>query len=167
MTKAMEKKETGAIAPTPWQSDPFNALRSDMNRLFDRFTGGSFPSLPELFGPAISNDAILMDVDVRESGEEIVIEAELPGVEEKDISVSMSDGILTIKGEKKYEHEEEKEGYQRMERYYGNFRRSMRLPDSIDDEKVEAKLDKGVLTVKLAKRPEAVKEERKIKIKSG
>jgi len=167
MTKAMEKKETGAVAQAPWQSDPFNALRNDMNRLFDRFTGGGFPSLPHLFDPAISEGSILLDVDVRENGEEIVIEAELPGVEEGDLSVSMSDGVLTIKGEKKFEHEEEKEDYQRMERYYGNFRRSMRLPDSIDDEKVEAKLDKGVLTVKLAKRPEAVKEERKIKIKSG
>jgi len=167
MTKAMEKKETGAVAQAPWQSDPFNALRNDMNRLFDRFTGGSFPSLPHLFGSAMSEDAILMDVDVRDNGKEIVIEAELPGVEEEDLSVSMSDGVLTIKGEKKFEHDEEKEDYQRMERYYGNFRRSMRLPDSIDDEKVEAKLNKGVLTVKIAKRPEAVKEERKIKIKSG
>jgi HSP20 family protein len=167
MTKAMEKKETGAVAQAPWQSDPFNALRSDMNRLFDRFTGGSFPSLPHLFGSAMSEDAILMDVDVRDNGKEIVIEAELPGVEEEDLSVSMSDGVLTIKGEKKFEHEEEKEDYQRMDRYYGNFRRSMRLPDSIDDEKIEAKLNKGVLTVKIAKRSEAVKEERKIKIKSG
>ena len=115
----------------------------------------------------MSEDAILMDVDVRDNGKEIVIEAELPGVEEEDLSVSMSDGVLTIKGEKKFEHEEEKGDYQRMERYYGNFRRSMRLPDSIDDEKIEAKLNKGVLTVKIAKRPEAVKEERKIKIKSG
>ena len=167
MTKAMEKKETGEVAQAPWQSDPFNALRNDMNRLFDRFTGGSFPSLPHLFGSAMSEDAILMDVDVRDNGKEIVIEAELPGVEEEDLSVSMSDGVLTIKGEKKFEHDEEKEDYQRMERYYGNFRRSMRLPDSIDYEKVEAKLNKGVLTVKIAKRPEAVKEERKIKIKSG
>ena len=167
MTKAMEKKETGAVAQAPWQSDPFNALRNDMNRLFDRFTGGSFPSLPHLFGSAMSEDAILMDVDVRDNGKEIVIEAELPGVEEEDLSVSMSDGVLTIKGEKKFEHDEEKEDYQRMERYYGNFRRSMRLPDSIDDEKIEAKLNEGVLTVKIAKRPEAVKEERKIKIKSG
>lgn len=167
MTKAMEKKETGAVAQAPWQSDPFNAVRNDMNRLFDRFTGGSFPSLPHLFGSAMSEDAILMDVDVRDNGKEIVIEAELPGVEEEDLSVSMSDGVLTIKGEKKFEHDEEKEDYQRMERYYGNFRRSMRLPDSIDAEKVEAKLNKGVLTVKIAKRPEAVKEEHKIKIKSG
>jgi len=167
MTKAMEKKETGAVAQAPWQSDPFNAVRNDMNRLFDRFMGGSFPSLPHLFGSAMNEDAILMDVDVRVNGKEIVIEAELPGVEEEDLSVSMSDGVLTIKGEKKFEHDEEKEDYQRMERYYGNFRRSMRLPDSIDDEKVEAKLNKGVLTVKIAKRPEAVKEEHKIKIKSG
>lgn len=167
MTKTMEKKEAEARFPTLWQSDPFNALRSDMNRLFDRFAVGSFPSLPYMFGPAVREDAILMDVDVRDNGKEIVIEAELPGVDEKDLSVSMSDGMLTIKGEKKFEHEEEKENYQRMERYFGSFRRSMRLPDSIDEDKVEAKLDKGVLMVKIAKRPEAVKDERKIKIEAG
>ncbi|MHA1165876.1 MAG: Hsp20/alpha crystallin family protein [Alphaproteobacteria bacterium] len=166
MKKEMEKKEAGAVANLFGHTDSFNALRSDMNRLFDRFTGGSFPSLPHLFGSA-TQSAILPDVDVRESGGEIVIEAELPGVEEKDISVSIRNGMLTIKGEKKFEHEEEKDDYQRMERYYGSYHRSMSLPDSIDEEKIEAKLDNGVLTVKLAMRPEAVKQERKIEIKSG
>lgn len=167
MTKEMEKKEYGAVAPATWHSDPVAALRSDMNRLFDRFTSGSFPSLPHLFGPGTSEGAILLDIDVRDSGKEIIIETELPGVEEEDLSVSILNGTLTIKGEKKFEHDEEKENYQRMERYYGSFQRSMSLPDSIDDEKIEAKLDRGVLTVRLAKRPEAVKEERKIKIQSS
>jgi len=166
MTKAMEKREAGAGGPAPWRFDPFIALRSDMNRLLDRFTNGSFPSLPHVLGPAASEGAIFLDVDVLDSEKEIVIEAELPGVEEKDVSVFMQNGMLTIKGEKKLEHEEEKENYQRMERYYGSFQRSMSLPDSIDDEKVEAKLHNGVLTIKLAKRPESVKEERKIKIMS-
>ena len=61
--------------------------------------------------------------------------------------------MATIQGEKKFEHEEEKDDYQRMEHYYGSYQRSMNLPDSIDEEKVVAKLDNGVLTVKLTKRP--------------
>lgn len=167
MTKEMEKQGVEEATPVTWHFDPVNALRSDMNRLFDRFTHGSFPSLPYLFGSATDEGAIMLNVDVRDSGEEIIVETELPGVAEKDLSVSLSNGMLTIKGEKKFEHDEEKENYQRKERYYGSFKRSMSLPDSIDDEKIEAKLDKGVLTVKLAKRPEAVKEERKIKIQTG
>lgn len=166
MNKALEKNEAEAVSHAPGYGDPFHVLRSDMNRLFDRFTGGSFPSLPHLFGSA-AKSAVFPDVDVRESGNEIVIEAELPGVEEKDLSVSIRNGMLTIQGEKKFEHEEEKDNYQRMERYYGSYQRAISLPDSIDEEKIEAKLDNGVLTIKLAKRPEAVKQERKIEIKSG
>ena len=95
------------------------------------------------------------------------IEGELPGVEEKDISVTLANGVLTIKGEKKQENEEKNESYYLTERSYGAFERSLRLPDTVDEAKVEAKFDKGVLKVTAAKKPEAVKAERRIEIKKS
>jgi HSP20 family molecular chaperone IbpA len=92
-------------------------------------------------------------VDVRETDKEIVVEAELPGIDEKDISLALQDGVLTIRGEKKHEHDEEKENYRVMERRYGSFQRSLRLPDTVDQDKVEASFDNGVLKIKVAKRP--------------
>jgi HSP20 family protein len=104
---------------------------------------------------------------VRENTNTITVEAELPGVDEKDVSVTVANGMLTIKGEKKQQKEEKTENYYLAERSYGAFERSLRLPDSIDDTKVEAKFDKGVLKVTAAKKPEAVKAERKIEIKKA
>jgi HSP20 family protein len=96
-----------------------------------------------------------------------VIEAELPGVEEKDVSVTLANGLLTIKGEKKEQHEEKGETHYLSERSFGMFERSLRLPDTIDETKVEAKFDKGVLKITAAKKPEAVKAERKIEVKKS
>ena len=106
-------------------------------------------------------------MDVRETDKEIVVEAELPGIDDKDISLSLQDGILTIRGEKKHERDEENESYRMMERRYGSFQRSLRLPHTVDEDKVEANFDKGVLKVKLLKRPEAIGRQRTIPIKKG
>lgn len=144
--------------------DVFSAMRDDMDRLFERFEHG-WPRWPTLF----SRDERLTvpELDVRESTNAITVEAELPGVDEKDITVTLTNGILTIKGEKKQEKEEKGESYHLTERNFGSFERSIRLPDTIDDAKVEAKFDKGVLKVTAAKKPEAVKAERKIEIKKS
>jgi HSP20 family protein len=107
------------------------------------------------------------ELDVRESADAIVVEAELPGVDEKDVTVTLANGILTIKGEKKHEKEEKAGSYHLTERSFGSFERSIRLPDTVDDAKVEARFDKGVLKVTAAKKPEAVKAERKIEIKKA
>jgi HSP20 family protein len=107
------------------------------------------------------------DLDVREDARSITIEADLPGVDEKDVSVTLANGVLTIKGEKKQEREEKKENYFLAERSFGSFERSLSLPDTIDDSKVEARFEKGVLTVTAAKKPEDVKAERKINIKKA
>jgi HSP20 family protein len=104
---------------------------------------------------------------VREDASSITIEAELPGVEEKDVSVTLANGVLTIKGEKKLEKEEKNDSYHMTERSFGSFQRSLRLPDTVDDAKVEAHFDKGVLKVTAAKKPEAVKAERKIEIRKS
>ena len=106
-------------------------------------------------------------MDVRETDKDIVVEAELPGIDEKDVSLSLQDGVLTIRGEKKHEHEEEKENYRMMERRYGSFQRSVRLPDTMDEDKVEASFNNGVLKVSLPKHPEAIGKQRTIPIKKG
>ena len=107
------------------------------------------------------------DLDVHENATHFTIDVDLPGVDEKDVSVTLANGMLTIKGEKKSECEEKGESYYLAERSYGAFERSLRLPDTIDDGKLEAKFDKGVLRISAPKRPEAVMAEKKIEIKAG
>lgn len=96
-----------------------------------------------------------------------MVEAELPGLEEKDVSLTMQNGVLTIQGEKRLEHDEERENYHVMERRYGSFQRSLRIPDTVDEEKVEARFANGVLKITLPKRPETASEQRKIEIKKS
>ena len=147
--------------------DFFTTMRDEMDRVFDRFEHG-FPRWPGVFGRSIGGSAVMVpELDVRENTDTITIEAELPGVDEKDVTVTVANGVLTIKGEKKQEKEEKSENYYLAERSYGAFERSLRLPDTVDDTKVEAKFDKGVLKVSAAKKPEAVKAVRKIEIKKS
>ena len=96
-----------------------------------------------------------------------MVEAELPGLKDKDISLTMQNRMLTIQGEKRLDYDEEKEDYHVMERRYGSFSRSLRVPDTVDEAKVEARFENGVLKVTLPKRPEAASEQRKIKIKKN
>ena len=93
-------------------------------------------------------------VDILENDENIVISAEVPGVDKKDIDVTLEKGILSISGERKLENEEKKDNYHRLERYYGSFCRHFRLPDSLDSDKVEAKMENGILKVTVQKKPE-------------
>lgn len=153
-----------AERPIARQRDIFAAMRDDMDRLFERFEHG-WPRWPTTF----SRDERLAvpELDVRESTDAITVEAELPGVDEKDVTVTLANGVLTIKGEKKQEKEEKGESYHLTERSFGSFERSIRLPDIIDEAKVEAKFDKGVLKVTAVKKPEAVKAQRKIEIKKS
>lgn len=144
--------------------DIFSAMRDDMDRLFERFEHG-WPRWPTAFSRA--ERMTMPELDVRESADAVTVEAELPGVDEKDVSVTLGNGVLTIKGEKKQEKEEKGENYHVTERSFGSFERSILLPDTIDESKIEAKFDKGVLKVSAAKKPEAVKPERKIEISKG
>jgi HSP20 family protein len=142
--------------------DMFTAMRDEMDRVLERFEHG-FPHWPSLFRHGGAG-GLAPELDVRESATDVTIEAELPGVEEKDISVTLANGILPIKGEKKQSREEKNESFHVSERSYGSFERSLRLPESIDEAKVNAKFEKGVLKISAAKKPEAVKVERKIEI---
>jgi HSP20 family protein len=94
-------------------------------------------------------------LDISETDNEIVAKAELPGMDPKDVQITLRNNVLTIKGEKKFEDEEKKDNYHRIERSYGCFQRSISLPADVQEDNVTAKFDKGVLTVTMAKREEA------------
>jgi HSP20 family protein len=157
----MTKAEIAKASQTSRPRDVFSAImRDDVFAPFEP----AFARWPSLFRYG-NGDGVVPELDVRENSGAITIEAELPGVDEKDVTVTMANGTLTIKGEKKEEKHEKYENYYLAERSYGTFERSLRLPDTVDDSKVEAKFANGVLKVTAAKKPEAVKAERKIEIK--
>jgi HSP20 family protein len=163
MANQITPRENGSPANRP--GDVFNAMKSEMDRVFDRFHHG-WPTLPHLFSTT-DTDVLMPNLDLKDTGKSIVIEAELPGVDEKDVTLTVKDGVLTLKGEKRHSKEEKGENHYLMERSYGSFVRSLQLPDSIDESKVEARYDKGVLTITAEKRPEAVKAEKRIEIRKG
>ena len=92
-------------------------------------------------------------VDIYEDDGHITINAELPGMKPEDVDVDVHEGILTLRGERKLENEEKREGYHRIERSYGTFSRSFSLPEGVDPDKCEANMKEGVLTVRLPKKP--------------
>jgi HSP20 family protein len=101
---------------------------------------------------------------VAETKNDVVVKAEVPGMDPKDIDISLSNGVLTIKGEKKQEREEKEENYHLLERSYGSFTRSVQLPGEVQSDKISASYRNGVLKVTLPKSEEAKKKEIKIKV---
>ena len=143
----------------PWR--PFGELtplRREMEDLWRRFFGET-PFLRPF------REEWLPAVDISETKDKVVLKAEMPGMDAKDVNVSISGDILTIKGEKKKEEEEKDEHYHCVETYCGSFQRSFRLPHNVKADKVEATFDKGVLKITLPKTEEAKKKEIKIKTK--
>jgi HSP20 family protein len=180
MTEAESKisaktgSETEARSPRSDMLQPLDSLRREVDRLFDQF-GTGFLRLPfgrglfdfEPFGSrgGLRSSTPAADIVERDNAYEMTIE--LPGMDEKDIELKLTRDMLTIRGEKKDEREEQKKDYRLSERHYGVFERSFRLPEGIDTDKIEAKFQKGILTVILPKTPEAQKvQEKKIAIKS-
>lgn len=135
--------------------DPFAALQKEMNELLENFLGPR-ADRALAFSPKL---------DVAETETEVKVTAELPGMEEKDIDISVDGEMLTIKGEKKQEKEEKKEESYRLERTYGSFRRDILLPSRVEVDKVKATFAKGVLKVTLPKSAEAAKR-RKISLEA-
>lgn len=133
-------------------------LRREMDHLWEDYFGAGRRALQPLseWAPA---------VDVSETGDRIVIKAEVPGIEVKDIDISLSGDVLTIKGEKKSEREETKEDYHLVERSSGSFFRSLKLPAAVEVDKIEARYEKGVLTVTCPKKEEV--KPKTIEIKAG
>jgi HSP20 family protein len=138
-------------------------LQDRINQLFNQpfgplwRTGGAEQALTaSTFAPA---------VDIYEDEHNIVLTAEVPGVEEKDLDISLENGVLTISGERKMENEEKQDNFHRIERSYGRFTRSFTLPPTVDENNVKAEFNNGVLKITLAKREEA--KPKQIKIEAG
>lgn len=143
--------------------DPFSALQREMNRMFEEFHRGL--GLAPAGREAWTGFSPL--VNVTENDREVCITAELPGMEEKDVEISVSRNALTIKGEKAEEHEKKERNYYRMERSFGSFQREIALPCEIDADKTEAVFKKGVLTITLPKTKEAQRPVHHVKITKG
>jgi HSP20 family protein len=129
-------------AVTRAASDPFSALQREIDRLFEGFSR-SFSGFP-------MRD-VMPKMDVSETDKEIEVIAELPGLEEKDIQLNLSDNMFTIRGEKKNEREEKEKDYHLVERSYGSFTRSVQLPDGVNADGIKAVMSKGVLKVTVPK----------------
>jgi len=129
-------------------SDPFLSLHREMNRLFDDVLRDT--RLPSA-GQIGASNLVNASMNVSETDNGIRITAELPGVSEQDIDVSLDDDLLTIRGEKKFEQKDEKENFHFVERCYGTFQRSLRLPFTVHPDQVQASFENGVLTVTVPK----------------
>lgn len=166
--KPSSKNSEQHLAPLSNWPEPMQSLRREIDRIFDDFDGSSWraPLRNSLFDIRPSWVAAPA-IDVVETSQAYEVTAELPGVEEKDIDVSMSNGFLVIKGEKRKEHEENKKGYYSHERQYGSFERRFAMPEGIDTAKIEAVFKKGVLIITLPKTAEALKAEKKIAVKAA
>ena len=137
---------------------PFSELstvRNEMDRLWNRFLD-DWP-LPTMFTKGWAPMA-----DISETKDKLIVKAELPGLDPEDIKLSLSGNLLTIEGEKKKEKEEKDEHHYYLERYSGAFQRSFRLPVEVQEDKIEAKFDKGVLTITMPKTAKTQKKEIKI-----
>lgn len=143
---------------------PFHSLHREMNRLFDDIFHGRLQS--PLHADTAKHALVLPSIDVSESNGEVRVSAELPGVSESDIDVSLDGDVLVIRGEKKVEKKKEEESYHFVERAYGTFQRAVQLPCPVVADKVRADFANGVLTVTLPKQdePEA---KRKIQVQCG
>jgi HSP20 family protein len=139
--------------------DPYRdmiTLRDRMNRLFEDMStskGEDKDLMPGAWAPS---------VDIFETENEVVLAAEIPGVDEKDVEIKVEDNNLTLRGERKFEKETKEENYHRIERSYGSFFRSFALPSYIDQDRIEAEHENGVLKIKMPKRAEL--KPRKVKI---
>jgi HSP20 family protein len=139
----------------------------EMERWFDDFFRRPFSLLRPSWFPRIGFpeiEEVTPTVDVFEEGDDVVVKAELPGMSKDDIDVKVTDDLITISGEKKKEEKVEKKNYYRMERSYGSFTRSLRLPTEVQTEKATAKFKDGVLEVRIPKTEEAKKKEKKVLI---
>jgi HSP20 family protein len=132
-------------------------LRRGMDSLWDRFTGER--PTEWLRGEWVPS------LDVSETKDKVVVKAEAPGIDPKEIAISLKSGILTLKGEKKQEREEKDESYHLIERSYGSFSRSVRLPAEVQEDQVKASYKDGILTITLPKTERAKERSIKIEVK--
>ena len=147
-------------------ADPFRDFQRQMNRLFDDFFGG-FPLAERETGAGWAPAAFTPRVDVSETDTEVKVSAELPGMDEKDITVELQDDVLTLRGEKKSAQEEKGKNWYRREQSWGSFQRAIELPAGVDAGKAKAQFKKGGLTFTAPKRPEEQVRRKTVPIEEG
>lgn len=173
-SKKQSSKKAKATASAAAQGEvstfePFQTLRKQVDDLFTNFTV-SWPhfEMPKIEWPMLAgegSESAIAKFDLSENGKAVKVVADIPGVDEKDVEVLVQDGVLTIKGTKNSEHEEEGEDFYVSERSFGSFSRAFRLPDGVDEQAVDAQFDKGVLTVNLPKVSKSKTEARRVPVK--
>ena len=137
--------------------NPTRSLMTDFDRIFDSMFTHDLPQFS-------STKSWMLAVDVNETETEFLLSADIPGLDKKDVSIDIHDGVITIKGERAIDNEKSTDDYRIRERQLGSFNRSFRLPDNVKEDKVAAKFKNGVLTVTLPKTKEVLPEGRQIKI---
>jgi len=152
LTRSPAAEKPQQLAPRDWRLSPFEFLQGEIDRLFAQFNGFNGWSSPA----GVSDRSFSPDMEVIETDSTLEVSTELPGMDEKDVEISVTDGLLTIRGEKRFEKDEKKKNYRLVERSYGSFERAVALPAGVDASKVKAKMTKGVLKVEIPK-PEAAK----------
>lgn len=163
------KREPSRAIGTPARDwEPMRSLRQEIDRLFADFDWPDlrlgWPQKP-LAVPALGIASPPADLVERNGGYELLVE--LPGLTEEQIEVKLSNGMVTIKGEKSSERVEDADDYHLRERSFGSFQRSFRVPENVDADKISAQFDKGVLKVTMPKSPAAIQKERKIEVKAA
>jgi HSP20 family protein len=141
---------------------PVSRLRTEMDRLFETFLREPFRSVGWPLG---SSGAWMPALDVAETDQEVIVRAEIPGVDPKDLDVSVTGDVLVVAGEKSESTERKEKNYYHSESHFGSFRRSIQLPTAIDPEKITAEYANGVATIRLAKKLTATP--RKIEVKTA
>ena len=154
-------KKNVPVRREEWIS-PFYSLQKEINRIFDNFF--SEITSDRFFGD--SGGIFIPSVDIKEKEKEIIVTAELPGMDADDIEINISDDVLTLRGEKKEDKEEKDSSFYRRECFYGSFHRDIPLPVEIDPDKVEADFKRGVLKIRLPKKPESERKAKKIQVKT-
>jgi len=144
------------MAITRW--DPFREVVTMQNRL-----NSLFRDMNEA-DSQLTTAAFVPAVDIYEDDKKVMLKLEVPGIEEKDLDVSVENNTLTVKGERKFEKEEKEENFHRIERRYGSFFRAFTLPSTVDTEHVAASYNAGVLKLELLKKPEAQPKQIKINV---
>jgi HSP20 family protein len=153
MTPAREERHLGMTRPSNWGASPFRALQrmaDQMDRMFDDFGLGS--RLMKL-GREAGVEAWAPEIDVFQKNNELTIRADLPGLRREEVTVEITDDAIAIQGERKREHEEEREGYYRSERSYGSFYRVIPLPEGAITEQAKANFKDGVLEITMPAPP--------------
>lgn len=155
-----------SLLPSLWSDNPFRDLRKEMDQALEAFFGNRGRLTASEGGALPFQSFRSPSIDLTENDKAITLTAELPGINEEDMSLSVQNGVLTLKGEKKLERKDDNDNYRFLERSYGTFQRSIGLPESVDENAIAATFDKGVLTVTIPKKPGAAPGERKIAISS-